>query len=170
MKVPYLTTSRIVVTEEFISSNKLSLIPSDEVKFKYESIKAQDFLGFSAEAYLPFMNWEDAKEYYKEEFRQKVDSGEIKYTNVIIEEAAQDFLDYMNFAWDKAQNMRGISASRSIEKLSAMLYCMNRADLAEEIQREELYNPYGAPALINICKKMRITFPESLAVFAEKKV
>jgi hypothetical protein len=163
----YLSEERIIVSDEFIAKNNLSLRPSKEIKEQYESVKKNDFFGFSGEVFTSFINWEDGKEYYKEEYRNKVDAGEEQFSYTTdIKEAAQDFLDYMNFAWGKAQDQRGISSSRSISKLSAWLWCMNRPDLSEEINRDDLYNPYGAPALISICDKMGITVPNSLREFA----
>lgn len=163
----FLSQERILVTDEFIERNKLSLIPSKQVKARYESVGKEDFFGWAGEVLLDYISFEDAKEYFKSDYVEEVKSGATKHTTVTdINEAAQDFLDYMNFAWGKAQDERGISAGRSIMKLREWLFVMNRPDLAEEIDREDLYPPYGAPALISICEKMGIQVPDSLRRFA----
>src|SRR5690242_20650097 len=152
MKVPYLSEPRTMATLGFIERNKLSLRSSIDVKEKYKTLRSDDFFGFSFEVFIDFMKYEDAKEFISKENIDKITSGEEKFEEPAgIQQATQEFLDYMNFAWGKALDMRGISASRSITKLSAYLWIMNRADLSEEIERDDLYNPYGAPALISIC-------------------
>lgn len=161
----YLNEERIICDQDFIDRNNLTLSRSiEDIK---EKIKNSDsFFGFDKEVYIEFLDFENAKEFLSEEYSKKVESGEteFKYVNDI-HVAAQDFLDYMNFAWGKAQDERGLSASRSVAKLGAWLWMMGRNDLEEMINDDDLYNPYGAPALIAVCKEMGIKYPESLDEF-----
>jgi hypothetical protein len=171
MHIPktYLSQERIIATDKFIERNHLSLCRScEEVAQRISSKSKEDFFGFSSEVLIDYAGFEQVKDQLKEDAVKKYESGE-KTWSVIgdIKTCAQDFLDYMNFAWGKAEDQRGISASRSVCKLGEWLWLMGRGDLHDEIHRDDLYNPYGAPALISICEKMGITVPESLIEFAK---
>lgn len=73
----------------------------------------------------------------------------------------------MVFGWMKDTDQRGISASRTIDKLSAWLWLMGRNDLAETLNDSSLYNPYGAPALVKVCDEMGIEVPEGVREFSK---
>ena len=57
-------------------------------------------------------------------------------------------LDYMSFAWEKANDERGLSAIRSMEHYQAWIWLIgdDMGDLCE-------YDDYGKNNLIKICKK-----------------
>jgi len=160
---------RMEATPEFIERNHLSLSRStDEILERAEKGwgKSLDFTHEVLGDYLPF---DTIKHWYKAEFVEVVANGEKTAREPItsLTDAVQDFLDYMNFAWEKAEDERGISACRSIEKLSTWLWLFGRDDLRRLIDDDELYNPYGAPALIAVCNEMGIVVPESLKAFAQ---
>ncbi len=120
---------------------------------------------------IDYISFEAAKPHLKEEYIEKFEKGEEKWDQITdIKESVQDFLDYMVFAWGKAEDQRGISAGRSISKLSTWMWMLGRKDLSDILQDSDLYNPYGAPALIECCKKLEIKIPDSLVEFAEHKV
>lgn len=171
LKTPPFDTERIEATDEFISKNNFKLRSKEEVIEKIRKVNSENnFLDFRTDVLLEYLDFESAKEFYKEEYAEKVNSGEIKHEYVTdLKECAQDFLDYMGFAWMKAQDERGISASRSIQKLGAWLWLMNREDLEKTINDDDLYNPYGAPALIEVCKQLGIEVPKSLVEFSKNK-
>lgn len=162
---------RILVTPEFIEKNNLKLRSQEEILEKMKKItEEQASMDFSVEVIVYYLNWENIKPYLKEEYIEKVENGEEQFNFVTsIEECAQDFLDYMNFAWGKAENQRGISASRSIQKLSTWAWLMGREDISDVLQDDSLYNPYGAPALIKACNMLDISVPESLIEFSKHK-
>ncbi len=159
---------RIPVTEEFIAKNKLTLKRiKDEIAAKCSFSGPLDFKEMLLE-YLPF---ETVKGFLKKEYIEKVEKGKEKWDQITdIKEAVQDFLDYMVFAWGKAEDERGLSAGRSISKLSTWMWLLGREDLSDILQDGDMYNPYGAPALIECCKKLEIKVPDSLVEFAKNKV
>ena len=57
---------------------------------------------------------------------------------------------YMDFAWDKANSRRGLSAGRSLSHMSAWLWLMGESTAADEIM-DNHYN-YGKPWLRAICE------------------
>ncbi len=61
----------------------------------------------------------------------------------------QEMREYMGFAWDKANNCRGISAGRSIAHMCAWLWLLGMDAAAEQIREYELY---GKPQLRAICE------------------
>ena len=123
-----------------------------------------DFLGFSKDVAIYFVSFEEAKPLLKPEYVEKVVSGEKEFSPPITDvmEAAQDFLDYMVFAWMKAMDERGISASRSITKLASWMRILNRPDIAAILDDDDLYDPYGRPALRKACVELGITYPDYL--------
>ncbi len=174
MKEPkcYLSDApRMTATQEFIDKNKFKLRTQEEIVAKVkEYISQPSMFDFRPEVLMEHLNLESVKEFVKEEYLAKVNSGEIQHEfcdNVL--EATQDFLDYMNFAWGEAEDERSLSASRSIQKLGAFLWLLNREDLVEVIDNDDLYNPYGAPALIEVCNQLGVEVPTSLIEFAKHK-
>ncbi len=93
----------------------------------------------------------------------KIEETEVKTTLV---ETAQDFLDYMQLAWEKALNQMGIGALQSIDTLGALLKRLSREDLHDLIHCKDLYAPYGSPALIRVCSEMGIRYPKCLLSFS----
>ena len=156
---------RILVTREFVEKNKLSINQENAKKL----MQVEDMFGFGRGVAIDVLPFEEVKDSLKEEYIKEVEAGKKKWEFITdVYEITQDFLDYMTFAWMKAQDQRGISAGRSIEKLSAWMKILNREDLAEVLNGS--YNPYGAPALIECCKNLGIKVPDSLIKFAKRKV
>ena len=161
---------RILVTKEFIERNKLQLCSPEKIKELYVEEAKEDMFGFRGEVYLDHVPFELAKEFLTDEFIKKHEAGEndwIQITDVF--EVVQDFLDYMVFAWMKALDEKWISAGRSVEKLGAWLKILGRDDLSKIVNKDSLYNPYGAPALIKVCDELGIYVPRDLVEFAKHK-
>ncbi len=171
--VCYLDYPRILVTDDFINENSLYFTRS--VKDIIEKIKnGQNFFVFATEVLLAYLPWnittcEFLKTILNEDAFEKCthDPSQWKFIDDIAE-SVQNFLDYMVFAWGKSFNERGISASRSIEKLSAYLWLFGRKDLVDIITDDDLYNPYGMPALLAVCEKLKIAVTEECIDFANR--
>jgi len=58
---------------------------------------------------------------------------------------------YMSFAWEKANDKRGISANRSIDHFKGWLWLLGDEEGTEYLKVN--YIPYGKPGLAYICKK-----------------
>ena len=134
---------RPIATPEFIQRNNLKLVRSqDEITEKIKG-SSKYLFDFSSEFIVDYLSDETPT----------------------IEETAQDFLDYLNFGWTKALDQRGLSASRTVNKLGAWLWLMGRDDLAALINDDRFYCPYGMPALIMVAEKMGLTVPEECRTF-----
>lgn len=142
---------RIEVTDEFIEKNSLKInIDAAKKVMDSESI----FLGFDKQVAIDFLTDEDA---IQRKHEPPV-NGQISD----VKEATQDFLDYMVFAWSKATNERGISAMRSVIKLGTWMKILSRPDVAEALLDDDLYTPYGRPALREACEMLGIQVPDYL--------
>lgn len=160
MKCPPGDEKRVLITKEFIKRNKLRI---DISAAKKAADNSEDFLGFEREVAVNFLPFKEGKQYYKKDYITKVEEGTIKYVYVEdVAEGAQDFLDYMVFAWMKALNKRGISSLRSINKLSTWMKILSRPDIAKILEDNLLYASYGRPALKKACELLGIKYPEYL--------
>ena len=158
---------RIAVTDEFIKKNKLHIARTQEA-IVHKIGSSTDMLGFKLGVLIDYIDFEHAKPFLKPEYVEKCEKGKEKWKHITdIKEAVQDFLDYMAFAWRKAIDQRGISAGRSIEKLSTYMWLLGREDLLEILVDDNKYNPYGSPALIECCGKLGIDVPEELMEFSK---
>lgn len=72
--------------------------------------------------------------------------------------------DYMEFAWTKVQDHRGISANRSVEKMAAWLYLLKDDEMRLFATNGEHYAQYGAPILKEICEKYQFAIPDDPAL------
>lgn len=150
---------RIKVTEDFVLKNHLKIDSQEAFKI----MKEESLLGFEHEIACDFLTFKLGKEFFKEEFIKEIESKKKKFTYISdVYEATQDFLDYMVFAWMKARDQRGISASRSIMKLSTWMRILGRKDVADILNDEKLYAPYGIPALKKACEVLGVNFPNNL--------
>lgn len=126
----------------------------------YEEIKEkcqdpEDFFGHIAEVCVPYLPFSYAKEFLKEGV-EEWEHHELTKENIL-----KDMKDYMEFAWGKVENHRGLSASRSVEKMQAWLWLLED-ELYDKIENEEIeYKNYGAPILKAICEKYNFEIPNN---------
>lgn len=67
--------------------------------------------------------------------------------------------DYMSFAWEKAYDHRGLSASRSLYKMQAWLWLLGDDELLVFAEDADNYVPYGTPILRKISEKYDFYIP-----------
>lgn len=161
---------RLLVSQEFIEKNNFKLRSYEEILQRFKDKDDEDFFGNKREVLSNYIKFDDILPFVRQDYLEEFKSKKDVYAFVdTIEECTQDFLDYMNFAWGKAVNERGLSASRSIAKLSVWLWLVSRDDLSTLIESDNLYNPYGAPALVAVCEKLNITVPKEVIEFSKIK-
>jgi hypothetical protein len=167
LKVYAGTHPRILVTDEFVSINKFTLHRTQKEILK-RICDSDGFFGFSKEIYFQYLTKANLVKFTKSESRNSdLEAQDPVVTNIY--KATQDLLDYIVFAWSKALDQRGISATRSIEKIGCYLWLLGRDDLFELIHQDDLYTPYGAPALIAVCDSLGIEVPQELIDFSKNK-
>lgn len=161
---------KVGVSAEWCDRHNLRIARTQEEFVAKLTATSEMPFDFSGEVASEFLDWEHVKPLLTEEALAKYDSGEEKFTYWDTpQKAAQSFLDYLEFASGKAQDQRGLSAIRSIQKLSCWMWALGRDDLAELLNDDDLYNPYGAPALIACSERLGIPIPLSLIEFAKVK-
>jgi hypothetical protein len=122
----------------------------EEIVDRINEIQHHDLLGFEVDMYYGFLDYEHAKEFLndgvtREEWDEHIETRQI-----------HDIMkEYMEFAKRKANNQRGISASRSIAHYIAWLWLANDNDLWNEIGD---YDNYGIPQLRKICNYLNIEY------------
>ena len=116
----------------------------------YEVHTANDFLGFLGDVLLGQLPFEDAKPYLKDEATEEDWGKPIPDRETLLAAVA----DYMEFAWEKCVGHRGISATRSVQKMQAYMFLLGEDELEAVTQDESRYSQYGAPILWEICKKL----------------
>lgn len=162
---------RIIVNEKFVKKNKFTLNRTQKEIFERIKKESENPFSFSADVLIDYLDWEKSKQFYKNEYIKKVkDKKEKKPTKITdIYETVQDMLDYLIFGYMKALDERGLSAGRTIDKLSHWLWLLGREDLKRLVNDNELYNPYGMPALIELTKALGLKVPEDCIEFAKHK-
>lgn len=164
MKVAYVDYPRIAVTQEFVDRNKFTLSRTqEEIIARIEKPTAPSFFAqFEVEVLVDYADTMKCLHLFTDEYQSKVRAGEVvpdpPITDVL--EAAQDFLDYMNFAWGKCLDERGISANRSCVKLSTWLWLLGREEVGEPLLGD--WEDYGASALCEVCNELGIELPEEM--------
>lgn len=84
-----------------------------------------------------------------------------KQDSEAIERAARQ---YMEFAWAKALEHRGLSARSNIEKFTAWMFLLGQDDLVLTCGDKKMYRYYGAPILAAICGHMGWHIPKDSAL------
>ena len=118
----------------------------DEIVQKVIDVQAsnEDWLGTMTNDLLVYLSYENAKPFLQEDStKEKWLEVEEKLSDELIR---KDIKEYMEFAWEKANNFRGISAGRSMDHYTIWLWLLD-IDLGE--LRD--YNHYGKDELIKIC-------------------
>ena len=118
----------------------------EQIVQQIEKRKSDDFLGFEIDEYLRFLDYEYVKQYLKEGTKPEQWGEPSENTT---EGILKIMLDYMPFAWDKAKNCRGISASRSISHYKAWIWMLDDGFEFDE----DSYCHYGKDLLRAICKQ-----------------
>lgn len=124
-----------------------------EVKARFDERKPNDPLGFEISEYVDYMSFEDARPFFKDE----VPDEKVRECLLPLERDSiiKVMHDYMEFAWGKANDCRGISANRSILHCIAWIWLAGDTEFAAEVDRmmNEEYQHYGKEILVAICEK-----------------
>jgi len=125
----------------------------DEIVARIDEIKEWDIFGFQIGDLIYCLDYEHAKKYLKEG-----DEGptENEWSEHVIEPTEENIKktmkEYMEFAWDKANNCRGMSASRSMSHYMAWIWLLGDEEV-EYFGDLESYQYYGKDNLVKICER-----------------
>ena len=115
----------------------------DEILARIEARKEEDFFGFELTDLLLRLPFDKAKPYLNDE--TKAEDWKVQPRDR--ESVLKEMHAYMSFAWDKANNCRGLSAGRSMCHYMAWTWLAgdDLGDLTE-------YEFYGKDNLVKICQ------------------
>lgn len=116
----------------------------EEILARYEEIKGSDFFNVKAEELLCRLPFEKVKPYLVEGAAESEWQVFGRDRATILAE----MLEYMPFAWDKANNGRGLSASRSMDHYMEWVWL-----LGDDLGDLTKYQFYGKDNLVKICQK-----------------
>ena len=120
----------------------------------YEDNKEEDVFRFKLEVAFLFFTEEQQRPYRTKE---ALWTGLLAITEEVV---LTQMKNYMKFAWMKALGHRGISACRSVDKMSVWVFLVENDDLLKFIQDESHYAMYGAPVLKRICEAYGFLIPK----------
>ena len=117
---------------------------TDEIvsKIKEVSASGHDWLGTEQTDLIVRLAFEDARQFLKEDAK----ADEWKQLPRAPEEIKKEMLAYMQFAWEKANDQRGISAGRSMNHYSAWVWLCG-----DDLGDLNNYDFYGKGNLVKIC-------------------
>lgn len=122
----------------------------DEIVAHIAAIKDEDWMGTITSDLVIHLPYERAKPWLKEgTTAEQWGEPRPRDRDTLIGKIAE----YMPFAWEKANNCRGLSAARSLDHMRAWLWMLGEDEAAHEIQT---YTLYGKPHLAAICEKFGI--------------
>ena len=117
----------------------------DEIGARVGERQEMDMLGFEWHEYLPYLDFEHAKEYLKPEITTETWSGG---KPIDVDALKAEMIDYVPFAWEKANGFRGISASRSLSHFLAWFWLLGENEMVEMLDSD--YEFYGKDQLRDI--------------------
>lgn len=125
----------------------------EEIVNRIESRKKNDMFGFEWQEYLSYLDYEHAKPYLKDGLTEQEWQEHLS----TVAHPKTVMINYMPFAWEKANSCRGISAWRSLSHYQAWLWLDGDEELWPTLDD---YQYYGKPQLVEICEYLGIDSSE----------
>jgi len=108
----------------------------------------RDSFGFEWHEYLEALTRKSARSLVGTLLKDDIDLKKWKYLFHYDNDIKTRCIEYMPFAWEKANGCRGISAARSLMHYKAWLWLMG----SDEFEDIDEYQFYGKDNLITICQ------------------
>ena len=134
-----------VVYHRSNSSGGADMKTDQEILERIEYVKSIDPFGFAASDLIIRLPFDVAKPFLKDD----ADPTAWKQLPRDKQSVLSEMHEYMDFAWEKANNNRGISAWRSLAHYSAWLWLAGYTEAADALTD---YDQYGKPQLRAICE------------------
>lgn len=125
--------------------NAVALVPrpQEDILKRIELRKQEDMFGFEVPYYVSALTYENAKPFLNDGVT------EAEWSQQSLDDIKLQAVEYMAFAWEKANDCRGISANRSIMHYQAWLWLLGQ-EWGDSLMDD--YEFYGKPQLIKICE------------------
>ena len=120
----------------------------DEIVTRLKESSKTDIFGFEVNEYFRALTPAQIEKLKPDIIKQDADFS--NHIPDLIDDASLEAqcIEYMPFAWEKANNCRGISAWRSLAHYKAWLWMLGQ----DEFDDMDDYEYYGKPHLERICK------------------
>lgn len=129
----------------------------DEIVARIEEVaQGPDVLGFMREVLIYNLDFQHAEPFLREDVNLEEYEWDLDHRCWNPDRKAEE---YLAFAIGKIRNHRGISAGRSVQKLSTWAWLMGRDDLVKFMEDEDNYAQYGAPAVKRFAQEMGWSWP-----------
>ncbi len=116
----------------------------EEIISRIKEVEATDFLGFKRNDLLMYLDFEHAKPFLLPEATEESWTTLPSDRDSVLKQMA----GYMEFAWNKANNCRGISAGRTMSHYSVWVWMIGDEEIFGDL---EDYQFYGKDHLCAIC-------------------
>lgn len=113
----------------------------EEIVARIREVEKSDIFGTATSDLLEYLPFEQAKPWLQD----SVTSDEWDKVRAA-QTPAQHIVDYLSFAWEKANDCRGLSANRSLMHFEAWLWLDGRGAVADRLFDDYAY--YGKPSLV----------------------
>lgn len=120
----------------------------------------KSFFGFDKEILVPYLPFADAKQFLKKDTTEADFTDGWKQREQDRDAVIKQMADYLDFAWEKAENHRGLSASRSVEKMETWLWLLGDDENLAKFQAAP-FAMYGCPQLKIVAEAYKLPIPES---------
>jgi len=123
----------------------------EEIVKRFDERKDKDLFGDEVYEYLPYLEFDRAKQFLKEGVTQA--EWDKDRPSLSREEMLKRMEEYMSFGWEKANNCRGLSANRTMCHYIAWIWLAGDREFVEKVEQEyrENYRFYGKDILVMIC-------------------
>ena len=124
----------------------------EEIVARMKEVEQNDYFGYQRSDLLEYLDFDHAKEWLKPETtRGQWDEAKASKT------PREQMIDYMEFAWEKANRERGLSAARSMDHYTSWLWLDGDEELHTTLAE---YTEYGKPQLRKICEYLGIDYKQ----------
>ena len=114
-----------------------------EILQRIKEIENEDFLGFQTSNLIKYLDYENAKPFLKDGVTKE------EWRKANRKSPKEQMIEYMSFAWEKANNFRGLSANIAMDYYMAWLWLDGDEKIWPTLKE---YQYYGKDHLITICK------------------
>lgn len=133
-------------------NTELQMPTQEEILARFSSRKDGDMFGDEVQEYIPYLAFNLAKAFLKEGCtKEEWDKDRPPLTR---DGVLKTMEDYISFAWEKANDCRGLSANRTMLHYIAWTWLAGDRAFSEQVEAEyrDHYQFYGKDILVMICK------------------
>ncbi|MGP4093017.1 hypothetical protein [Nonomuraea sp. KM90] len=126
----------------------------EEIVARIAEVATEDWFGFRREVLIDALGFEHAREFLKPDVTADEWRPALDHPSILAQAKA-----YYGFALGKIRDHRGISASRSVDKLGEFAWLLCRDDVVAAMAAVE-YGQYGAPMVKAFAAGFGLAWPD----------